>query len=1028
MSISSDSITILTRYIVFLLLGWYGVLCYAQDKSSEKVHYALNQLLHDGDYLAAEQTISTITEDEARTMPDSVKFDYHYTLAAIADFNGNKEDKIYHLRCCKSLCEYSQGIHSPVYVEIVWALGQELEAKGDTVSAFSIYQAALIQSIGLYSLKDSDVEWQYNDMESKVKAWYKNNSLRKRMITNSHSSRKRQDKDNGNQVNDKEFYLYYQNKSSLIAQMSHADSLAAQHDYHEAFQAYSELYNTIENNVIAKATVGELAAINCINFGDFNTAEKILLDNIRLLSEKNNQQAKTYRRSLSLLSNVYSALYNYTKAKAYAGEAKFWFEQCLDFSKAYIVCLSRCASLEYGNQNYFLAMLLGDVAMQELHKNPHYTSADYNCMLANLLSNCSLFYTSMGFVDESMLYAMKSIEVAKKAGKYLTSYYHNLASIALQNNRLEEAYDASRHAYNSCGSSYHRTLVGLQYLLLSKMLKKGASSNIAVSLSENIQENIQEVFCFLSSDERYHYWQQLEYSLPTLNWFIFETGDENSFGTVYDNLLVSKNLLLRTNNEIRDAIRQSGDAQGIKDYQNMLQFRSMAAKSEDSQSRIKLLKEADLLDKQLTRKFSIYSDRMNNERIQWRDVWETLDSDDISIEFCNIPIVSYESDSIQDWSAESRYCAVILKKGYKAPKIIPLCKESTLKSMDNIDFYLTDSIYYFIWRPMEHELKGAKNIYFSADGELHKIGIEYAMLPDGTNISDKYNLYRLSSTKELLSKSTQPRSTNSVLFGGLKYSIDPDELIAASRGSDFHRTHASRSADLSHFRYGVNELPGTLIEVKTISETINRYNYGTCKVITGTSGTEEEFRSLACTNMNLIHLATHGYFWSEEESKKRSYVNFLSQLNTQDWNVEDKALLRSGLFFSGVNVGLEGKPLPDDVEDGVLTAQELSTMNLGNVDMVVMSACQSGLGETSGEGVFGLQRGFKLAGANTLLMSLWEVDDRATCILMTEFYNNYLGGESKHDALYHAQLKLRSNPEFADPEYWAGFIMLDGLN
>lgn len=301
------------------------------------------------------------------------------------------------------------------------------------------------------------------------------------------------------------------------------------------------------------------------------------------------------------------------------------------------------------------------------------------------------------------------------------------------------------------------------------------------------------------------------------------------------------------------------------------------------------------------------------------------------------------------------------------------------------------------------------------------------MLPDGTYINDKYNIYRLSSTSKLVDKRKRLSSFNSVLFGGLKYSLEPNELIAASHSSDSHRTHASRSADLSHFRYGVNELPGTLVEVETISEEIRSCNYGNCKVITGASGTEEEFRSLAGGNMNIIHLATHGYYWSEEEAKKRNYVNFLSQINTQDWNVEDKALLRSGLFFSGVNIGLQGESLPDDVEDGVLTAQELSTMNLGNVDMVVMSACQSGLGETTGEGVFGLQRGFKLAGANTLLMSLWKVDDSATCLLMTEFYKNYLGGESKHDALYHAQLKLRSNPEFADPEYWAAFILLDGL-
>ena len=199
------------------------------------------------------------------------------------------------------------------------------------------------------------------------------------------------------------------------------------------------------------------------------------------------------------------------------------------------------------------------------------------------------------------------------------------------------------------------------------------------------------------------------------------------------------------------------------------------------------------------------------------------------------------------------------------------------------------------------------------------------------------------------------------------------------------------------------------------------------RVITDISGTEESFKSLAGSAIDIIHLATHGFFWSEEDAQKRDYVTFLSQ-SGNTVRTEDKALMRSGLFFSGANIGLKGETLPDDVEDGVLTALELSNMNLGSVDMVVMSACESGLGETSGEGVFGLQRGFKLAGANTLLMSLWKVDDTATQKLMAEFYRHYLSGKSKQESLNLAQQSLRNNSEYSDPEYWAAFILLDGLN
>ena len=175
--------------------------------------------------------------------------------------------------------------------------------------------------------------------------------------------------------------------------------------------------------------------------------------------------------------------------------------------------------------------------------------------------------------------------------------------------------------------------------------------------------------------------------------------------------------------------------------------------------------------------------------------------------------------------------------------------------------------------------------------------------------------------------------------------------------------------------------------------------------------------------------------------------------------VEDKALTRSGLLFAGANNALQGKTLPDGVEDGVLTAKEIAALDLRSLDLVALSACQTGLGEITGDGVFGLQRGFKKAGANTLLMSLWKVDDTATQLLMTQFYKNMLSGMGKYEALTAAQKYLRElevevkpektafqqimdgkdgkkekNPEhrtvrkYANPYYWAAFVLLDGIN
>ena len=138
---------------------------------------------------------------------------------------------------------------------------------------------------------------------------------------------------------------------------------------------------------------------------------------------------------------------------------------------------------------------------------------------------------------------------------------------------------------------------------------------------------------------------------------------------------------------------------------------------------------------------------------------------------------------------------------------------------------------------------------------------------------------------------------------------------------------------------------------------------------------------------------------------------------------------RSGLLMAGSMSYLDNEQIPDNVDDGILTAREISRLDLTTASLVTLSACETALGDITGEGVFGLQRGFKKAGANSILMSLWKVDDEATCMLMTEFYRNWIGqGKSKHEALELAKEAVRKHPGWEDPKYWAAFILLDGLD
>lgn len=791
-----------------------------------------------------------------------------------------------------------------------------------------------------------------------------------------------------------------------------------------------------------------------IAVGRLNDAEKIYLKVLAELKQNNAEHLEVYRNICDALGVLYCQVHNYQKAKDFSGQSKWLHEKYMDFDDSYVRCLSNCALAEYNLGHNYLAKMLVDVALKYHRKGYGYTASEKmqsaiqsissisgsdfnNANFSNnadktfhlrpyilLLSNAAMIYQQAGFGDDAVKCMKESISMLEELGEQNGLAYNNMGTMYLFQSRVSESLPYFSKAVSQCTTDYERNEVLFNYALALWLSHSTDCAKIAIQSSKLLANSIANNFSFLSQEEKYNYYKHFEYYLPFLNLMLYDGEDETQYGFIYDNILTTKGLLLRASNDVKETILQSGNEELIRDYNRMITLRQQILTERDSVLRIDIANEIELLDKKLSRSAANYGSMAKFNSINWKDIQTHLTSKDIAIEFYNIPIIQ-RCDTVQKIDGEPRYCAVILKKDYQYPKIVPICKESELIELDQDSLYCTDILNRLVWQPLAEELNGVKNIYFSADRELHHIGIEYAMIGNNDRIDNHYNLYRLSSTRILAEQLKKAISQNTVLYGGLLYDLDSEQLIAESRSGEFHTENAHRAEDLSNLRYGVKYLPGTKKEVEDIYQQFKASTNTKCDAIIGIGGTEESFKALASKNVGIIHLATHGFYWSEEDAEERNYVSFLTNMNNNMQTFEDKALLRSGLFFSGANIGLAGEELPDDVEDGVLTAKELSTMNLGSVDMVVMSACQSGLGETSGEGVFGLQRGFKLAGANTLLMSLWKVDDEATQILMTEFYKNYLSGKTKRESLQLAQQTLRqTHPE---PEYWAGFILLNAL-
>ena len=232
--------------------------------------------------------------------------------------------------------------------------------------------------------------------------------------------------------------------------------------------------------------------------------------------------------------------------------------------------------------------------------------------------------------------------------------------------------------------------------------------------------------------------------------------------------------------------------------------------------------------------------------------------------------------------------------------------------------------------------------------------------------------------------------------------------------------HSRSSRDVSRSQLHFGRLPGTLIEGERIAAMLG--------VEPWIEGSALEARLKACRSPRILHLATHGFFLADQKRDPNEEQRGLGALSWEAGSLDrfsgrsfENPLLRSGLALAGVNTWLQNGPLPAEAEDGVLTAEDVTSLDLLDTELVVLSACETGLGDVRvGEGVFGLRRACVLAGAKTLVMSLWKVPDEQTQELMEDFYRRVLSGEPRAAALRQAQLAMQA--KYPDPLYWGAFI------
>jgi CHAT domain-containing protein len=534
-------------------------------------------------------------------------------------------------------------------------------------------------------------------------------------------------------------------------------------------------------------------------------------------------------------------------------------------------------------------------------------------------------------------------------------------------------------------------------------------------------------FSFLAETEKELYYQT---RLPDMHSFtayslMRKKANPAITGHTYNNILLNKGLMLKSSTAMRLAILNSNDPVILKEYDEWiaLQREISALYSTPVELRTKnvaeLEKKATSLERSLVTKSQDFNDYRSGLQLTWEDVKNNLKADEAAIEFTDF------RRRERDGGDEVIYCALIVRSNSTNPEMIKLFNEDQLKAVigigglsniNDINFVYgssksqNDALYNLIWKPMEAYLSDIKNVYISPSGLLHKISFPAISKGKDVYLCDDYRIQVKGSTGSSIGQnlfSTDERPS-ALVFGGIQYNKN-------STGDDVWTYLAGTKKEGD----AVNEiLSGALVNVS---------------YLTDGNATETYFKQNA-RKYNILHLATHGFFFDDpnevrfkEEKPRVEYGDITFRGTSRGFGVNsfvnnENPLMRSGLVLAGAN-DVWIKTEKGDSEDGVLTAQEVTQIDMRKNDLVVLSACETGLGDIRGtEGVYGLQRSLKMAGVKYIIMSLWEIPDKETVEFMTLFYGNLLKLKDIKEAFHEAQREMRAK---YDPYYWGAFVLME---
>ena len=482
---------------------------------------------------------------------------------------------------------------------------------------------------------------------------------------------------------------------------------------------------------------------------------------------------------------------------------------------------------------------------------------------------------------------------------------------------------------------------------------------------------------YYTTVERESYWKSVSDVLLQMVPFALKSEQYQTDFTksCYDALVLMKAFLLSTETSTFDLIKRYGTPDDLDVFANIASIQAKISdlkKDYDTNidSIAKLNAEMSKMEAFLAGKCRVWGDMTDFMSVDYKKIKHNLHKGDILIDFTDF--VTKDNDRV--------YAAFLLNNKQKNPLLTKLFAESEIASMQVAypDMYYespyAENMRQLLWEPFKDYVKDGATVYYVPSQFLFQIAFENIPLEDGTLLGEKYHFVRLTSARDVVGCEKRiyididSNNADVVLYGGLKYD--------------------------SVFR----ELPNSIVEIETIGDLMKSHHIKTISY-TNDKGTKDSFLNLTCNSFKILHIATHGFYYTQEEA-----------MNVECLKGYKDAMSLSGLVMS----------------DSFITAADISRLDLSGVDLVVLSACHSGKGKATPEGLYGLQRAFKKAGVKTIIMSLWSESDVVGAQFMEAFYDNLSDDKNnwnKRKAFEKTIYYIRQ--KYTEPFYWAGFVMLD---